>query len=110
MENKDFAVLTKKDTDNYAHQAMGKLAPILQHQILHSSNRYKYIQQKLQQVIARAAFVLSEQARQSQFSPIGLELGFGKNQTLDARTLSLPNGYELLLGGRIDRVDRKSVV
>ena len=105
-ENRDFAALSKQETDQYAKKAVSQLAPVLQHQILHSSNRYKYIQQKLQQVIARAAFVLSEQARQSRFSPIGLELGFGKNQTLDARTLPLPNGFELVLGGRIDRVDK----
>jgi len=105
-EKRDFAALSKQDTDQYAERAVYQLAPILQHQILHSSNRYKYIQQKLQQVIARAAFVLSEQARQSQFSPIGLELGFGKDQTLNAKTLRLPNGYELVLGGRIDRVDK----
>lgn len=105
-ENRDFAALSKQDTDQYAKKAVSQLAPVLQHQILHSSNRYKYIQQKLQQVIARAAFVLSEQARRSEFSPIGIELGFGKNQPLDARTLSLPNGYELVLGGRIDRVDK----
>lgn len=106
MENKDFAGLTKKDTDKYAQQAMGKLAPILQNQILHSSNRYKYIQQKLQEVIARATFILSEQARQSDFSPVGLELGFGEKQTLPPLTMPLPNGYELMLRGRIDRVDK----
>src|SRR5690625_7071489 len=85
---------------------MEKLAPILQNQILHSSNRYKYIQQKLQEVIARATFILSEQARQSDFSPVGLELGFGEKQTLPPLTMPLPNGYELLLRGRIDRVDK----
>jgi ATP-dependent helicase/nuclease subunit B len=105
-EKRDFAELTKRETDQYAKKAVHQLAPVLQHQILHSSNRYKYIQQKLQQVIARAAYVLSEQARKSDFSPVGLELGFGKDQTLDARTLALPNGYELVLRGRIDRVDK----
>ncbi|GAB3060363.1 helicase-exonuclease AddAB subunit AddB [Virgibacillus ainsalahensis] len=105
-EGKDFAGLTQKDTNAYAQKAVGNLAPILQHQILHSSNRYKYIQQKLQEVIARAAFILSEQARQSNFSPVGLELGFGINEKLPALQMPLGNGYELLLRGRIDRVDK----
>src|SRR5690625_7127612 len=82
------------------------LAPVLQHQILYSSNRYKYIQQKLQAVIARATFILSEQARQSGFSPIGIELGFGEKETLQPLQIPLPNGFELLLRGRIE--DRKS--
>ena len=105
-DGKNFAQLNKKDTDAYANKAVVNLAPILQHQILHSSNRYKYIQHKLQEVIARAAFVLSEQAKQSDFTPVGLELGFGEKQTLPPLTLPLPNGFELMLRGRIDRVDK----
>jgi len=105
-EGRDFAQLSKQDTDNYAKKAVSNLAPILQHQILHSSNRYKYIQQKLQEVIARAAYILSEQARQSNFSPVGLELGFGEKEKLPPLSMQLPNGFELLLRGRIDRVDK----
>ncbi|RYG72621.1 helicase-exonuclease AddAB subunit AddB [Lentibacillus lipolyticus] len=105
-EGREFAKLTKTDSAGYARQVVETLAPALQHQILHSSNRYKYIQEKLQEVIARATYILSEQARQSAFTPIGLELGFGDRQTLDPVTLSLPNGFELMLRGRIDRVDK----
>lgn len=106
---KDFSQLTKQDAGNYANKAVKSLAPILQHQILHSSKRYEYIQRKLEEVIARAAHVLSEQARLSGFSPVGLEVGFGENEQLSPLTMQLPNGYELILRGRIDRVD-KSIV
>lgn len=105
-EGHDFAQLTKQQTEGYARKVMNHLAPVLQHQILYSSNRYKYIQQKLQSVIARATFILSEQARQSGFSPVGIELGFGENQKLAPLTIQLPNGYEIKLRGRIDRVDK----
>jgi len=105
-EGKDFAQLTKNDSGNYANRAVKSLAPILQHQILHSSKRYQYIQRKLEEVIARAAFVLSEQARLSGFSPVVLEVGFGENEQLPPLTMELPNGYELILRGRIDRVDK----
>lgn len=105
-EGRNFADLKKEETNQYARKAVTKLAPILQHQILHSSNRYKYIQQKLEEVIARAVYVLSEQARLSKFSPVGLEIGFGDNETLNPVVVPLPNGFELLLRGRIDRVDK----
>ncbi|UOQ43482.1 helicase-exonuclease AddAB subunit AddB [Halobacillus salinarum] len=107
-EGKNFAELNRGDADHYARQATAHLAPVLQNQILHSSNRYQYIQRKLEGVIARAAYVLSEQARKTQFSPVGLELGFGsgKDSPLPPLFLDLPNGYELMLRGRIDRVDR----
>src|SRR5699024_11905452 len=35
-----------------------------------------------------------------------LELGFGFKEGLDPMKIMLPNGYELVLRGRIDRVDR----
>lgn len=107
-EGKDFSQLNAHETSDYAAKAMADLAPILQHQILHSSNRYRYIQKKLQEVIARATYILSEQARRSKFSPVGLELGFGpsKKDTLPPLRLPLNNGFELMLRGRIDRVDK----
>lgn len=99
--------LNQDQANAYAKRALAKLAPILQHQILHSSNRYQYMQKKLEQIIARATFVLSEQARKSEFTPVGMELGFGlDDQSLDPVRMQLPNGVELILRGRIDRVDQ----
>ncbi|HLR74997.1 MAG TPA: PD-(D/E)XK nuclease family protein, partial [Virgibacillus sp.] len=105
-EGKDFATLTKSESSTYAKKSMSYLAPALQHHILSSSNRYKYIQKKLQDVIAQATYILSEQARASGFSPVGIELGFGFKEGLDPMKIMLPNGYELVLRGRIDRVDK----
>lgn len=105
-EEKDFTRLGKQEAEGYAREAVKELSPVLQHEILKSSNRYKYIQQKLQEVISRATFILSEQARKSDFAPVGLELGFGSEEQLPPITLPLENGFELILRGRIDRVDR----
>ncbi|KGX87798.1 helicase-exonuclease AddAB subunit AddB [Pontibacillus litoralis] len=106
VEGRDWQTITEQDSNQYAERAVHKLSPILQHQILYSSNRYQYIQRKLQEVVARAAHMLAEQAKRSKFSPIGLELDFGPNGTLPPLKLDLKNGFELLLQGRIDRVDR----
>ncbi|UOQ92791.1 helicase-exonuclease AddAB subunit AddB [Halobacillus shinanisalinarum] len=108
QEGRDFAELGKNETTHYAERVINKLAPILQNQILHSSNRHHYIKHKLEGVVARAAFMLSEQARKSRFSPVGLELGFGTgpDSKLPPLSLALPNGHDLMLRGRIDRVDR----
>src|SRR5690625_1971087 len=87
-------------------RAITELAPLLQHQILMSSNRYQYIQKKLQEVVSRAAFILSEQARRSGFTPVGIELSFDDRSPLKPVSMMLPNGFELVLRGRIDRVDQ----
>ncbi|GGM25196.1 ATP-dependent helicase/deoxyribonuclease subunit B [Paraliobacillus quinghaiensis] len=109
-EGKAFNDIYQEDATQYATRAVEKLAPILQHQILHSSNRYHYMKTKLERIIARATYVLSEQSRKSDFSPIGLEMGFGLPKSeLDPLQLQLPNGYELVLRGRIDRVDKATL-
>lgn len=107
-EGRNFGDLTEQDSQGYAQKSVEKLSPILQHQILHSSNRYQYIQRKLQEVIARATLILSEQTKQSDFTPVGLELEFGENKQLNPLKLALPNGYELVLRGQIDRVDKST--
>lgn len=105
-EGKHFQDLTREDSSSYAKRSVAKLAPILQHRILSSSKRYTYIQRKLQDVIERATFILSEQARLSGFSPIGIELSFGFGEQLKPIIIPLENDYELVLRGRIDRVDK----
>lgn len=105
-EGKDFANLSKAETVAYASKSMAHLAPALQHHILSSSNRYQFIQRKLEEIIAQAMFILSEQARMSGFSPVGIELGFGFEEGLAPLAIELPNDFELLLRGRIDRVDQ----
>ncbi|MDQ0973047.1 ATP-dependent helicase/nuclease subunit B [Neobacillus niacini] len=101
-----WASLTKKQCEELAKEAVNALAPKLQNEILLSSERHHYIKRKLEQIITRASQVLSEHAKVSGFSPIGLELSFGRNGKLPPLTFSLKNGKRMELAGRIDRVDQ----
>jgi ATP-dependent helicase/nuclease subunit B len=101
-----WASLTKKKCEELAREAVNALAPKLQNEILLSSERHHYIKRKLEQIISRASQVLSEHAKVSGFSPVGLELSFGKNGKLPPLTFSLKNGKRMELAGRIDRVDQ----
>jgi ATP-dependent helicase/nuclease subunit B len=98
--------LTKAECEALAKQAVDMLAPKLQNQILLSSERHHYIKHKLEQIITRASFTLTEHARASGFSPVGLELGFGPKEKLPPLTFSLKSGQKMELIGRIDRVDK----
>jgi ATP-dependent helicase/nuclease subunit B len=97
--------LTKSQCEELANQVVNVLAPQIQKEILLSSNRYSYLKHKLTNVISRASIVLSEHAKASGFTPVGLELGFGRNGQLPSIQLDLQNGAQLELVGRIDRVD-----
>ncbi len=98
--------LTSKQCEQFSVQAIDELAPHLQGEILLSSNRHNYIKRKLQQVVAKASGAMSEHAKSSGFVPVGLEVPFGTGHDLPAITFKLPNGTEMELVGRIDRVDK----
>lgn len=98
--------LTREQSEQLAKEAVEALAPKLQHEILLSSNRYTYIKRKLQQIISRASIILSEQAKVSGFSPVGLEVAFGPKRELPPLSFKLRNGTKMQLIGRIDRVDK----
>ncbi|MGG3449526.1 helicase-exonuclease AddAB subunit AddB [Domibacillus aminovorans] len=98
--------LTLEQCRTFAKSAVEELAPKLQNRILMSSNRYSYIQHKLEQIIARASTVLSDQAKVSGFSPLGIELAFGPRSELPPLVFHLKNGARMSLAGRIDRVDK----
>jgi ATP-dependent helicase/nuclease subunit B len=98
--------LSRQQCEELSREAVGALAPKLQNEILLSSERHHYIKRKLEQIITRASLVLSEHARVSGFSPIGLELSFGRNGKLPPLSFSLKNGKKMELAGQIDRVDQ----
>ncbi|MBO0961255.1 helicase-exonuclease AddAB subunit AddB [Neobacillus sp. MM2021_6] len=108
-QNMSWAELTRKQCEDLSKEAVKTLAPKLQNEILLSSERHHYIKRKLEQIITRASIVLSEHAKVSGFSPIGLELGFGPNGDLPPLTFSLKNGKRMELAGRIDRVDKANL-
>jgi len=105
-QNLSWAELSRKQCEELSKEAVMTLAPKLQNEILLSSERHHYIKRKLEQIITRASVVLSEHAKVSGFSPIGLELGFGPNGKLPPLSFSLKNGKRMELAGRIDRVDQ----
>lgn len=101
-----WANLTKTQCERLSKEAVTSLAPKLQNEILLSSERFHYIKRKLEQIITRASLVLSEHAKTSGFSPIGLEVGFGREGKLSPLSFSLKNGKKMELRGRIDRIDK----
>lgn len=106
QQGKDWADLSREECEQLAREMVERLAPTIQREILFSTNRYQYMKNKLQKVVGRASVILSEHAKRSGFSPVGLEIGFGPRETLPPLTFTLKNGITMEVIGRIDRVDR----
>lgn len=101
----DWGELSAMQCRERAKWAVDELAPRLQSEILLSSKRYRYIANKLQDIVGRAAVVLGEHARHGAFRPVGLELAFGPQESVPPLIYKLDNGVSMEIVGRIDRVD-----
>lgn len=101
----DWGRLEKGQCREMAGEVVDLLAPRLQSEILLSSARHRYLTGKLKRTVQRTALVLTEHSRRGSFRPVGLELAFGPEGNLPAVTFTLSGGHELVLTGRIDRVD-----
>lgn len=73
--------------------------------ILNSSARYKHVADRLKRIVTKSVTIISEHIKKSSFEPLANELVFGRTGDLPPIKLSLPSGEEVLLMGRIDRVD-----
>ena len=101
----DWGKLTKTESWALVSELADQLAPNLQHEILLSSARYRYLTHKLKRTVHHAVRVLGEHARRGIFIPIQLEVGFGPTETLPGIDIPLSEDDSLLLCGQIDRVD-----
>ncbi|MBM7839137.1 ATP-dependent helicase/nuclease subunit B [Alkalihalobacillus xiaoxiensis] len=87
-------------------EAVKRLAPTIQRNILESSNHYRYISEKLEQITDQVTNALHKQAKQSMFETIDLEVDFGPQTEIPSPVYQLGNGMTMSLRGRIDRVDQ----
>ena len=100
-ENRTWADLSIKECEHLSVLVIEEIAPLLQRQILLSSNRHFYLKQKLQQIIFRTSIILREHAKSSGFVPVDLEVPFGMGGTgsLPPMEFSLPNGVKMEVVG-----------
>lgn len=101
----EWGELSRDECLKLAAEEVERLVPRLQKEILLSSGRYRYLAEKLSDTVGRAVVVLGEHAARSDFRPVGLEISFGRGETLPEQSFELENGVRVELAGRIDRVD-----
>jgi len=99
------ADMTNEQAGALVEEAVDKLIPKLQNELLLSTSRYRYLTRKFKRTVLRAVRVLREHERRGTFRPLGLEISFGAEGKLPGLELKLADGSSLLLQGRIDRID-----
>ncbi|MZP31006.1 helicase-exonuclease AddAB subunit AddB [Heliobacterium undosum] len=101
----DWGDMPQEELVRLTGEVVSDLAPQLQHEILLSTARHRYLTGRLQQTLSRAVTVLGEHARRGQFRPLALEVGFGPQELLPPVQVPLTGGRWMDLVGRIDRID-----
>lgn len=104
-ERLDWAEVTREQYKSITADVVKDLAPTLQHDILSSSAKYRYMTKRLERVVERSARVLGVHASRGKFRPVGVEVSFGPEGKLPSLRVELPGGVEMQIEGRIDRVD-----
>ncbi|WP_372503687.1 helicase-exonuclease AddAB subunit AddB [Acididesulfobacillus acetoxydans] len=103
-EGLDWGRLSQEESWQILSRLTDLAAPELQHEILLSSARYRFLTRRLQKTVHRAVSVLAEHARRGCFVPVSLELPFGESG-LPTAEIPLSGDNSLRLVGQIDRVD-----
>jgi len=104
--------LSRDDINTLAKQLIIEVTP--EGLAFHASARNRHILSKAEGICAASIWALCEHIKRGQFTPIGAEIGFGpggpqlgngESGLNPSKGLTLENGRNLLLTGRIDRAD-----
>ncbi|WP_432666128.1 helicase-exonuclease AddAB subunit AddB [Wukongibacter baidiensis] len=107
IENIRWSDIDKEKSDEIVEKIIDEIAPNFGYSILESSYRYKYLVNKLKRVSKRAAWTLTEHIKKGDFTPSLYEIEFGEESfsRVPPIIIELPDGEQIKLEGRIDRVD-----
>jgi ATP-dependent helicase/nuclease subunit B len=104
-EQLDWRTLDDRQCEAMIDEIMDKVLPEHNNSVLLSTNRYKYLANRLKRISKRAVWLLTDHIRRSSFNPIGNEISFGAKGTYPAIEIEMTGGERLFLEGRIDRAD-----
>lgn len=107
VENLSWDQIDRNKSDEIVEKIMDKMIDEFQHGLLLSTHRYKYMVNRLKRISKRALWTITEHIRKGDFVPMQHEVSFGDGpkSKIPPIIINLPNGEEVRLEGRIDRVD-----
>lgn len=99
---KDF---TPREGSALIAEALKETAAVYNDQVMHDTKRSEYQLARMERILQRSVDTLQYQLRKGDFVPEKFELKFGRGGDAGAIRIPLEDGAELLLEGRIDRID-----
>lgn len=109
LAGKKLSALSTREIDHLVDKILAEMIELPQFQVLTSSNRMAYLARQLAATIKQIAHALQRQSRQTQMAPFRTEVLFGHvgaEDGLKPLRFSLPKGRQVLVRGKIDRIDQ----
>lgn len=99
--------ISKEVSDKLVEDIVDSIIPNYEYNVFTSTHRYKYLINRVKRISKKAVWTLAKHLKSGEFNPIEYEYGFGEGEKFKAPPIiiELPNGDEIRLEGRIDRVD-----
>lgn len=97
--------IEREDLDAIASQIVDTTLAERKYNIFTSNNRLKFLSIKLKRIVKRVLWIITLHIKTSEFDVLGSEMTFGENGNYPSIEIELEEGNELVLNGKIDRMD-----
>lgn len=104
--NIDWYKITKEDIDTIFDKMSKNGIKDLTEKMPITTNRHKFLTEKLTQTAKNALSAVVYQVQSGKFVPFTTELDLSSDSTVTPVKLKTPTGLDIVLNGKIDRIDR----
>lgn len=101
----DWSNITEEERKKLVKKCVDQVTAQYGNTIMSSSARNTYLAKRVERITDRTIWALAEQVKKGDFVPSGFEVSFSAIDNLKAMKIRLSEDEELLLKGRIDRLD-----
>lgn len=101
----DWSNITEEERKKLVKKCVDQVTAQYGNTIVSSSARNTYLAKRVERITDRTIWALAEQVKKGDFVPSGFEVSFSAIDNLKAMKIRLSEDEELLLKGRIDRLD-----
>lgn len=103
-EGLTWQTISEERAKEITENIIDEMIPEPENKILLSTAAYSYLVKRIKRITGRAVFALRKHMKSGKFETFGSEITFGTGE-LPAIAVEMPDGRDILLRGKIDRVD-----
>lgn len=100
-----FKTITKVQQKQICDEIIEEMFGAMMVKNIFSSGRIEALKTRLKSLVSKSVWAICEHIVRGEFEPCAFELSFDKNGDIKPVTITLPTGEEIIMIGRIDRVD-----